>query len=805
MRYTLALILALFFSAIVYSQTITILDVDTREPILGVAIYNEDKSKSALTDFDGQADISAFAKAETLYFKEVAHKDAKYTKAQIAAFSYRIFLKQKDNQLDEIVLSASKFAQDRKKVPQKIIGISSDDITLANPQTAADLLEASGSVFVQKSQQGGGSPLIRGFSTNRLLITLDGVRFNTAIFRGGNVQNIISIDPFIIERTEVLLGAGSVIYGSDAVGGVMNFYTKKPKLSYSDSLKISGDAVTRINTANNEKTAHFDINFQRQQWSFLNSISYSDYDDQRQGKNGPDEYLRNEYVRIIDGIDTTVANDNPLVQVGSAFNSLNLLQKIRFVPNELWDFNLGILYATTSDYDRYDRLTRKRDGEFRAAEWFYGPQQWFMTNLQINKQGNGKLYSKAQGTFTYQNSKESRNDRDYGGTDFFETDENVDALSAGLDFVKKLRSKRDKLFYGVEYVHNKVASNGQVTDITTGAVSSTASRYPDGSSWQSLAGYANINLELSEKTNFQSGLRYNHIWLKADFTENNQFFDLPFTEADLSTGNVTGSLGLTHELSKTVRLKANVGTAFRAPNIDDVGKIFDSEPGSVVVPNAYLTSEYAYNSELGVNLNFSNILKVDINGYYTLLNNALVRRDFNLNGATEIEYQGELSNVQAIQNAAKAEVYGIEIGTSANLSQHLKLTGQFNYTNGVEQEDDGSYVPLRHVAPLFGNSHLIWGKDKLTLDAFVEYSGMFDFEDLAPSQQSSPELYAIDANGNPFSPSWYTLNLSSQFKVSDSWSFTANLENITDQRYRTYSSGISAAGRNLILAAKYSF
>ena len=189
------------------------------------------------------------------------------------------------------------------------------------------------------------------------------------------------------------------------------------------------------------------------------------------------------------------------------------MQKVRYTPNEKWDFNLGVIYAATSDYDRYDRLTRKRDGEFRSAEWFYGPQKWFMTNLQVNKEGNGQYYDRVIGTFTYQNSKESRNDRDFNATDFFETDESVDAISVGLDFVKKLETKRNKIFYGLEYIHNKVHSDGQVTDITTGDIANTASRYPDGSTWQSLAAYASAQIELSDKTHLQTGLRYNYILL----------------------------------------------------------------------------------------------------------------------------------------------------------------------------------------------------------------------------------------------------------------------------------------------------
>ena len=128
-------------------------------------------------------------------------------------------------------MSVSKWEQQRKDIPQKIVSINAQSIAFGNSQTSADLLQQSGQVFVQKSQLGGGSPMIRGFATNRVLLSVDGVRMNNAIFRGGNVQNVLSIDPFSIKNTEIIFGPGSVIYGSDAIGGVMNFYTKAPRFS----------------------------------------------------------------------------------------------------------------------------------------------------------------------------------------------------------------------------------------------------------------------------------------------------------------------------------------------------------------------------------------------------------------------------------------------------------------------------------------------------------------------------------------------------------------------------------------------
>ena len=283
------------------------------------------------------------------------------------------------------------------------------------------------------------------------------------------------------------------------------------------------------------------------------------------------------------------------------------------------------------------------------------------------------------------------------------------------------------------------------------------------------------------------------------------FYDFPFTEANIDTGALTGSAGFAWQASEILGWKLNFGTAFRAPNVDDVGKIFDSEPGSVVVPNPDLEAEYAYNYELGASLNFSNVVKIDLAGYITQLKDALVRRDFELDGLTEIEYQGELSNVQAIQNAAKAEVYGFEAGVEVNFSEELQLTSQYNITDGFEEDDAGNKNPIRHAAPQFGNSHLTWKKGKLKLDAFAEYNGQFDFEDLAPSQQNNDFLYAKDANGNPYSPNWYTLNLGGEYEINKSLSLNAVLENVTNQRYRPYSSGITAAGTNLIVAATFVF
>jgi len=191
--------------------------------------------------------------------------------------------------------------------------------------------------------------------------------------------------------------------------------------------------------------------------------------------------------------------------------------------------------------------------------------------------------------------------------------------------------------------------------------------------------------------------------------------------------------------------------------------------------------------------------------YYTFLEDALVRRDFEFNGQREIEFNGELSNVQAIQNAARAFVYGFEFGVEAFFNENLSFASNLTITEGVEEDDDGTESPARHVAPTFADVHLVWKNQKWKADLFLNYNGEIPFEDLAFSERNTPFLYDTDENGNPFSPSWYTLNFRSNYTISNNVKATLALENITNQLYRTFSSGISAPGFNVILGLGYKF
>ncbi|WP_237717679.1 TonB-dependent receptor domain-containing protein [Pontibacter sp. BAB1700] len=305
---------------------------------------------------------------------------------------------------------------------------------------------------------------------------------------------------------------------------------------------------------------------------------------------------------------------------------------------------------------------------------------------------------------------------------------------------------------------------------------------------------------MGEKLTVLTGARYNHILLNAAFDKS--FYDLPFASADINTGAVTGSAGLVYSPKPDWQLSTNLSTGFRSPNVDDIGKIFDSAPGLVVVPNPDLKPEYAYNADLGFAKVFGEVLKLDATAFYTYLQDALVRRDYTLNGNSFIEYEGESSQVQAIQNAAYARVWGVQAGIELKLPAGFGITSRYSLQRGREELDNGTEAPLRHAAPAFGTTRLTYTRNRFKADFYAVYNGAFRYSQLAPEEQDKAYLYATDEDGNPYSPDWTTLNLKALYQLNRHLSLSAGIENITDQRYRPYSSGIAAPGRNFVMSVR---
>lgn len=731
-------------------------------------------------------------------------------------------------QLNEVVISANRFSEKQKNVVQKILVINGPAISRANAQNTGDLLMGTGKVFVQKSQQGGSSPVLRGFEASRVLLVVDGVRMNNAIYRSGHLQNVITVDQNMLERTEVLFGPGSTLYGSDALGGVINFITKQPRVA-SDTQKSvsSGSLFTRYSSANDEHTGHFDINLGFRKWASLTSVTYSDFSDLKIGskdpKNYPDFGRRFEYVDRLGFTDTIVKNNDPDRQRFSGYKQWDILQKLLYKASDKVSHQLSFQYSNSGNVPRYDRLQDKRNGSLRYAEWYYGPQLRQFAGYTFNAENLAGFFNQYRATLSYQDIKESRQTRDYRRYDRFDSRrEHVKVYGAVIDARKVFGN--NELSVGTDLQWNDVQSVADRTNLITGAVSKLDTRYPDGKNTMNYYGlFAQHTLKLKAgKWVLNDGLRLQFTDLHSTI-EDNSFFNLPVTNTRQQNTAVTGNLGLIYHADEATKISVGLSSGFRSPNIDDLAKVFESSTAAqqVVVPNANLKPEYTYNVDLGISRLIAEKINVEVVGFYTWFSNAIVKAPFQLNGQDSIMYNGVQSKVLASQNMNKAYVTGLTGTVSADLGEHFSLFSTLTLTKGrfdtdasktsavYQKQPDGSYdlvqanvssKPLDHIPPVFGRTSLQYRQPKWNLEAFAQYNGWKRLHQYNADGEDNAQYATSDGM-----PGWITYNLRGQVNLHRQLQLQLALENITDRNYRYFASGFSAPGRNLVIALRAQF
>ena len=382
-KYLVPILLILIQSSS-FSQKVNVVD-DLNEPIFNVSFYTSDLIKSSFSNIQGEVDLSIFKGIDSINIQHPSFKKLVIIKNEI---NQKIILESLIVEIDEVVISVNRWEESLNEVTNKNLLIDRNLIDKNTPQTSADLLEKTGEVYVQKSQLGGGSPMIRGFSANRILLSLDGVRLNNIIYRGGNIHNIISIDPNILEGVEILFGPASVMYGSDAIGGGINFKIKDPTFKFKKL--ITGSQNIQYNSSNNSKIYNLNVELGNKSISNISSFSFSSYDDLKSGAKRnkyPNFGLREEFVArdYINGKDVIIQNENPNKQVESGYSQLNLINKTNIKINDNKNVIYGIYYSKSSNIPRYDRLIQYEDVLTpKYAEWFYGPSIFLMNKIQFN-------------------------------------------------------------------------------------------------------------------------------------------------------------------------------------------------------------------------------------------------------------------------------------------------------------------------------------------------------------------------------------------------------------------------------------
>ncbi len=735
----------------------------------------------------------------------------------------------KEISLDEVVISASNFAEKKKNIAQKIDVVSAKTIAQTNAQNTGDLLINTGKVFVQKSQQGGSSPVLRGFEASRVLLVIDGVRMNNAIYRSGHLQNVITSDQNSLSRVEIMYGPSSTIYGSDALGGIVHLITKAPVLSGEKKFLITGSAFTRYSSVNKEKTIHADVSLGGKKFAWFQSYNYSDFGDMKMGSNYLSKYpnfgRRSTYVGKINGVDTVLVNPDDRVQKFSGYKQWDIIQKLLFKQNDRISHSLNFQLSNTTDVPRYDRLQDIRNfggsigTTLRYAEWYYGPQKRIMGAYELNAVKLGFLDA-LKANISYQDIKESRQTREFKRYDRF--DSQVEKVKVfGITISGRKDIGNSELTIGADAQLNDVKSVATRTNLNTGAVSKIATRYPDGKNKMNNFGIFAQHLYKfkNKKLVLNDGIRLQSINLQSN-VKDNSFFNLPDTAVKQNSIAVTGNIGIVYTPMAATTIKASVSSGFRAPNIDDLAKIFESATAArqVVVPNADLKPEYTYNFDLTFSQSFANRVNVELTGFYTLFRNAIIKAPFKLNGQDSIIYNGVKSQVLASQNVNKANLYGFTFNVNANIYKGLGFSSTLSYTKGrfktaasksstvYEKQPNGTYTlvsrnvsskPLDHIPPLMGKTALTYQHKIFNTEIYLMYNGWKRLDQYNADGEDNAQYATADGM-----PSWVTLNWKGSVQVIKNLQVQLGVENMLDRNYRTFASGFSSGGRNFLVGLR---
>lgn len=733
-------------------------------------------------------------------------------------------------ELEEVVISGSKFLEKKKNIIQKIDNISSSYIKKVNAQNTGDLLMSTGNVFVQKSQQGGGSPVIRGFEASRILLIVDGIRMNNAIYRSGHLQNVITVDQNILENVELLKGPASTLHGSDALGGAVHMITKKPVLATaSKKMNLSGNAFARYSTVNHEKTAHADINIGGKKTAFLTSVTLSKFSDLRMGRNDMRQFplfgTRPFYIKPYDGTtgDSIMSNKNDRVQQYSGYEQLDLMQKVLYKSGKHTEHLINFQLSTSSDVPRYDRLQDIRNENLRFAQWYYGPQNRTLAAYTIDLKEQAGFFGEYKATASYQSIQESRITREYKRYD--QLDQRAELINIiGLTIDARRKMKRDEITTGLDLQFNDVSSQARRTNMITGVISKLDTRYPDG---KNLMNHGAVYIQHIKKMNdgklvLNDGIRFQIVRLHSTILDNS-FFSLPLTNISQRNGAITGNIGLAYMPFINTRITIGYSTGFRAPNIDDLSKVFESSTTArqVIIPNPNLKPEITHSMDIGVKQTIAKNLIIELEGFYTRFNNAIIIAPFTFNGQDSITYYNTRSQVLASQNIGQANLYGANASMQLNINKYWRINGTANYTVGNMITDDaksssvyrkqsnGSYLivqeyvrtkPMDHIPPFFGKLSVSYQKAGSYAELFLHFNGWKRLDQYNADGEDNAQ-YATPLG----TPAWQTLNFRFGFNCTPGIQLQAAVENMLDLNYRYFASGLSAPGRNFSLTLRGRF
>ena len=612
---------------------LTVRNAMSGEPIEGVSITVE-QAYIGETGPLGRILIPNGTPGQLIALYHTSYSAGYYSRKELQERDYEVFLRESVLNIQEVVIRANRMEQQYQKTAQEVRSIDSKQLDQQFQANTADALAIDPNVFVQKSQAGGGSPMIRGMSTSRVLVLVDGIRMNNAIFRSGNVHSVISVDGESVSNMEISLGPGSVLHGSDALGGVMHINTYDAH--FGDSTEILQSLVFTLSnqSAQLSRRPNFRINYGGLNWAGMTSLTYTQYHDIQMGRRilpwTPAQHLSNTQLTClpttIGSIDTIRTPEDPYTQYNTSYEQRNITQKFKVRLAERTTFKSGVHFSLTGEVNRYDRFTEMMNGSPKYAQWNYGPQAWIMSYISIENRDITAISDWMKFTLSGQYFEESRNIRKFKAPSGKVQREQVYINQVNFDASKKI-SEKSSILYGAEFIGNNLTSTAyHYYYMNEDSTWNAQSRYANGSHWMSGSIFAHFDTDLSKHIAFSAGSRLNGVgmYTPISFRGFNENARLKFLAP-------SAEMGLTYH-KPTFKYFLNFSSGFRAPNIDDASKVFDSQPGAVIVPNSTLREERLYSAEVGAKQKLGKSWVVDASFYYSYLRQCLRTRSVHFHG-----------------------------------------------------------------------------------------------------------------------------------------------------------------------------
>ncbi len=801
------IIFLVFATVNVFSQTVTVISGSTNFPIPGIIVYSNRLPDTLQTNNVGEVSLDIFDNEDAIIFDHFVFANVRFTKDQIVDNDYKVVMYPSGLLANEnqSVITTPDYSKD---LPFYVNIINTDKNKVTSNLSSNDDGSEQKLMF-QKNKSG--NTVFRGLQANKVILVLDGVRLNNALYRNGKISGPIHFENSSLESVEQIHGAGFIMYGADAIGGAVKYFTKIPEFKEYNNFSYKINAATHYETATDNWVSNVNFNLGGTKFASYTSLTYGEYGKITMGKNRASYLdagygLNPYYVERINNKDSVVANQDPYTQENTNYKQYLFIQKFRYQPNKSLNVILNLNYNTSSAIDYYGGLTETNSRNLRFAEIGFRPQDKLFTSLSFFYNKKTKYYDFVSIICSYQFIEEYRYSRKLFSAVGLHQIEHLYDGAVNLDFVKVTEINR--ITYGAEVSYNNLKTNSFFENIETDSIWKGLNRYPtNGTNMQTFSSYLSKKWMSNSQFITNAGIRYDFTHSKSGFE--NQFVTVlnkpqmvyGFNKITYNSHSPSASLSFDYYPVTGMQISILNSISVHSPIVDEFGKIMLKNTVALV-PNNVLKSEKSANIEIGISQILFESLKINVGVFNSWIKDAIIISDMKINGIDSLWLGIDGYELATKVNIDNAQIYGISGGINFGYffgnkdKNFIKFNSSFNYIKGLNKQDN---IALPSIPPLFGQSSVSLKLSDYTLRFSQNYNGMKKIEDL--SIYSEDNIHKAADFGFM---AWQTYNMKLSYNTNDYLSIHFGINNIFDTFYRSYTSSISAPGRNFMFTLKFS-